>query len=156
VVPVPLQIVEQILGQQRAPLVPLVCIHYLLTLLRVLRVLPVLLQILEQILGQQRVLLVPLARIHYLQLLRRVRPVPPLPTPPLFNAPLVPIKKLPRAMQDIMGILVVHLVNRVLPESAVLLLLQRPLNVKRVRLAGPVPTGLPIVKIVQQVHIKMK
>jgi hypothetical protein len=90
-------------------------------------------------------------------MLLRVRPVPPLPTPPLFDAPLVPIKKLPRAMQDVMEMLVMHLVKRVLPESGVLRLeLQRLLNVNRVRLAEPVPTGLPIVKIVQQVHIKMK
>jgi hypothetical protein len=83
--------------------------------------------------------------------------VPPFPTPPLSNAPLVPIKKLPRAMQDIMDLLVTHRVNHVLLESGVLrLILQRPLNANRVRLAGPVPPGLPNVKIVQQVHIKMK
>ena len=112
----------------------LVCIHYRRNLYRVRYVVPVPLQILEHILGHQRVLLVPLVRIHYLPPLRRVRPVLPLPTLPLFNAPLVPIKKLPRAMQDIMEILVTHRVNHVLPESGVRLLLQRPLNVTRVAL----------------------
>jgi hypothetical protein len=55
-----------------------------------------------------------------------------------------------------MEILVTHRVNHVLPESGVRLLLQRPFNVKRVRLAESVPTRLLNVKIVQQVHIKMK
>ena len=53
------------------------------------RVLPVPLQTLEQVLGQQRVLLVPLVRILCLQTLLRARPVTPLPTPPLSNAPLL-------------------------------------------------------------------
>jgi hypothetical protein len=46
--------------------------------------------------------------------LQRVQPVPPLPTLPLYNAPLDPIKKLPRAMQDIMDLLVTRFVKRVL------------------------------------------
>ena len=44
-----------------------------------------------------------------------VRPVPPLPTPPLSNAPLVPIKQLQPVTQDIMEIPVMHLVKRVVP-----------------------------------------
>ena len=68
---------------------------------RALNVVPDLLQTLEQVPGQQHVLLAPLARIHYLLTLRRVRTVPPLPTPPLFNAPLVPIKQLKPVMLGI-------------------------------------------------------
>jgi hypothetical protein len=40
-----------------------------------------------------------------------------LPTPPLFNAPLVLIKQLHPVMQDIMDLLVIHLVKRVVPVS---------------------------------------
>jgi hypothetical protein len=60
----PLQIPEPMPGQKRVLLVPLVCIHYRQTFLRVLRVMPVPLRIMEQVLGQQRVLLVPLEIIH--------------------------------------------------------------------------------------------
>jgi hypothetical protein len=56
--------------------------------------------------GQQRVLLVPLVRIHCLPPLRCVRLVPPLPMPPLFSAPLVPINQLQPVTQDIMDLLV--------------------------------------------------
>jgi hypothetical protein len=86
-------------------------------ILGVPRVLLVLLQILEPVLGQQRVLLVPLARIHYLRTLRRVRPVPPLLTQPLSNAPPAPIKPLQPVTQDtyIMEILVMLLVSCVVP-----------------------------------------
>jgi len=41
--------------------------------------------------------------------------VPPLPTPPLFNAPLKPIKQSQPATQNIMEILVMHLVKHVPP-----------------------------------------
>jgi hypothetical protein len=77
-------------------------------------VLPVPLRILGQVPGQPRVLLVPLVRIRYLPTLLRVRPVPPFHTPPLSNAPLVPIKKLPLVTQDITELLVMPLVLRVL------------------------------------------
>jgi hypothetical protein len=72
------------------------------------------LRILGQVPGQPRVLLVPLVRIRYLPTLLRVRPVPPFHTPPLSNAPLVPIKKLPLVTQDITELLVMPLVLRVL------------------------------------------
>jgi hypothetical protein len=89
----------------------------LVQILGVPRVLLVLLQIPEPVLGQQCVLLVPLARIHYLRTLRRVRPVPPLLTQPLSNAPPAPIKPLQPVTQDtyIMEILVMPLVNCVVP-----------------------------------------
>ena len=44
-----------------------------------------------------------------------VRRVPPLPTPPLSNAPLLPTKQLPPVMPDIMGLLVMPLAKRVVP-----------------------------------------
>ena len=44
-----------------------------------------------------------------------VRRVPPLPTPPLSNAPLLRTKQLPPVMPDIMGLLVMPLVRRVPP-----------------------------------------
>jgi hypothetical protein len=57
------------------------------------RVLLVLLQILEQALGQHRVVIAPPEVIRCRRTLLRVRTVPPFPTPPLSNAPLVPIKQ---------------------------------------------------------------
>jgi hypothetical protein len=42
-----------------------------------------------------------------------VKHVPPLPTPPLSNAPLVPTKKLQPVMQGILGLPVMHLVKHV-------------------------------------------
>jgi hypothetical protein len=44
-----------------------------------------------------------------------VKHVPPLPTPPLSNVPLVPIKQLQPVTQDIMEIPVILLVKCVLP-----------------------------------------
>ena len=44
-----------------------------------------------------------------------VRRVPPLPTPPLSNAPLVRMKKLPPVMPDIMGLLAMPLAKRAMP-----------------------------------------
>jgi hypothetical protein len=93
VVPVPKLIPEQVLGQQRVLLVPLVCIRCRRMLLHVRPAVPDPLQIPEPVLGQHRVLSVPLVCIHHPRTLRRVQPVPPLPTPPLSYAPLVPIKK---------------------------------------------------------------
>ena len=46
---------------------------------------------------------------------QRVRPVRPLPTPLLSNAPLVLIKKLPPVMLDILGLPVMLFVKHVLP-----------------------------------------
>jgi hypothetical protein len=77
------------------------------------RVVPVPLQILEPVMGQKRVPFVLLVFIRYLPTLHHVRPVPPLPTPPLSNAPLVPIKTLQHVTQDIMDLLVIHLVKHV-------------------------------------------
>jgi hypothetical protein len=57
------------------------------------RVLLVLLQILEQALGQHRVVLALPEVIRCRRTLLHVRPVPPFPTPPLSNAPMVPIKQ---------------------------------------------------------------
>jgi len=58
------------------------------------RVLPTSLQILEQVLEQHRVIIVLLESIHRIRQLYHVRTVPPLSTPPLSSAPLVPIKQL--------------------------------------------------------------
>jgi hypothetical protein len=55
-----------------------------------------------------------------------------LPTPPLSSAPLVPTKKLQRAMLDIMEILVMHLVKRVVPVP--LRILEQVLGQQRVLL----------------------
>ena len=67
-----------------------------------------------------------------------VRHVPPLPTPPLSNAPLVPIKKLPLVTQGIMEILVMPLAKHVL--------------VVPLRILGQVP-GQPRVLLVPLVRI---
>tara|TARA_B110000858_G_scaffold186523_1_gene229800 strand:- start:226 stop:501 length:276 start_codon:yes stop_codon:yes gene_type:complete len=72
------------------------------------------LQMPGSVLGQQRVLLVPLACIHYRRTLNCVRPANPLPTPPLSNAPLLPIKQLQPVTQNIMKILVMPLVQNVM------------------------------------------
>ena len=178
VLPVPKQIPEQILGQQRVLLVPLVCILYLRTLLHVRsvpplptpplsnapllpikkshsvtqdimeilvihlvkRVLPVPLQILEQVLGQQRVLLVPLARIPYLRTLLHVRSVTPLSTPTLSNARIRPIRKLQRAVKDITGPQVIHLVKGVMP--ATLQILEQTLGQPLVHLVLLAPSQI--------------
>jgi hypothetical protein len=65
VVPVPLRILEQVLGQQRVQIALLGSTRCLRTLLRVLFVVPVPLRILEQILGQQHAPIVPLVCILY-------------------------------------------------------------------------------------------
>ena len=116
---------------------------------------PVPLQTLAQVLEQPRVLLVPMVRIHYLPTLRHVRPVPILPTPPLSNAPLVPIKQLPPVTQGIMGMLVMLLVKHVLPvplrileqvpgQPRVLVVLVARIHylptLRHVRLVPPLPT----------------
>ena len=44
-----------------------------------------------------------------------VRRVPPLPTPPLSNAPLLRTKKLPPVMPDILGLLAMPLAKRAMP-----------------------------------------
>ena len=110
-----LQILEQALGQHRVVIAPPEVIRCRRTLPRVRLVLLVPLQIPAQVLAQPRVLIAPLACIRYHRTLLRVRRVPPLPTPPLSNAPLVPIKQLQPVMLDIMETLVMLLVNRVLP-----------------------------------------
>jgi hypothetical protein len=135
VVPDPLQILGPVLGHQRVLYVRRVCIHYRQTLLRVRPVVPDPLQIPGPALGQQRALLVSLACIHYLPTLRRVRPVPPLPTPPLSNAPLVPIKQSQRVTQDIMDLPVMLLAKRVL--LVLLQILEQALGQHRVVLALP-------------------
>jgi hypothetical protein len=115
VLPVPLPILEQVPGQQHVLLAPPARIHYRRTLHRVRRVMPDPLQIPEPVLGQPRVLLAPLVRIHYRRTLQRVRPVPPLPTPPLSNVPLKPIKKLQPVTRGIMENPVTHFVKNVPP-----------------------------------------
>jgi hypothetical protein len=65
-----------------------------------------------------------------------------LSTPPLSNAPLIPIKQSQPATQDIMEILVMPLANRAVPESgAPRLVLRRTLSAKHVYQARPVQTG---------------
>jgi hypothetical protein len=98
VLPVTLQILERVLGQ---------------FLVKFVLLAPP--PILEQILEQQLVHVVCLAYIHYFPTLRRVRPVPPLPTPPLSNAPLLSTKKLQPVTQDIMETRVIHRVKGVMP-----------------------------------------
>jgi hypothetical protein len=102
-------------------------------------VVPVPLQIPGQVPGQPRVLLVLVVRIHHLPPLLRVRPVPPLPTPPLSNAPLVPIKKLPLVTQGIMDLPVMLFVKHVL--------------LVPLRILGQVP-GQPRVLLVPLVRIR--
>jgi hypothetical protein len=87
--------------------------------------------------------LIPVTRvIMEIPVMPLVKHVPPLPTPPWFNAPPAPIKKLQPAAQDIMEIPVMPLVNRVVPESgAPRLVLKRTLSVKHVYQARPVQTG---------------
>ena len=121
------------MGQQRALIVPLVCILYPQTWNCVRPVVPVPLQTLEPVLEHQRVLIVPLGCFLYPQTWNRVRPVPPLSTPPLSNATLVRIKQLQRAMLDIMEILVMHLAKRVVPVP--LRILEQVLGQQRVRIA---------------------
>ena len=75
---------------------------------------PVPLQTLAQVLEQPRVLLVPRVRIRYLRTCLRVRIVPPLPTPQLSTAPMVPTKQLQPVMPDTMELLVMPLAKRVL------------------------------------------
>ena len=65
-----------------------------------------------------------------------VRPVPPLPTPPLSNAPLVPIKQLQPVTQDIMEISVMHLVKHV--RLGPLQILEQVPGQQRVLLVPPV------------------
>ena len=115
VVLAPLQPLEQVVGHPRVLLAPLVCIRRRRTSHRVLRVPPVPLQILEPALGHPRVLLVPLVCIRCRRTSLRVPLAPPFPTPPLSNAPLVPIKQLQRATQAIMDPLAMHHVENVAP-----------------------------------------
>ena len=111
-------------------------------------VLPVPLQILEQVLGQQRVLLVPLARIPYLRTLLHVRSVTPLSTPTLSNARIRPIRKLQRAVKDITGPQVIHLVKGVMP--ATLQILEQTLGQPLVHLVLLAPS-----QILEQILVQL-
>ena len=66
-----------------------------------------------------------------------VKHVPPLPTPPLSNAPLVPIKQLQPVMQVILGLPVMHLVKHVLMSPTALALL----------VLLPLPVGVPLLLV---------